>query len=285
MPKVSIIILTYNSSDYIGQLLISVKNSHKGNNDFEIIAVDNNSTDDTLIKLKSFENEITIKKNEKNLGFAGGINEGTKIAKGEYLVFVNPDTELRKGNVFDLVSVFDKFEKAGIVGGKLVDKKGNPEKSAGRFFGLFEILLMTLGLDEAFGVRTCPKEIKKVDFVSGGFMMVKKQVFEKLNGFDESFFMYVEDVDFCKRAKNAGFETYFTPGTELVHVSQGSSDRSFAIENIYKGLFYYTKKHGNIFSYYLVKLLLRLKAIVLVIIGTIFNNSYLVDTYGKVLKI
>ena len=285
MPKVSVIILTYNSSAYISELIKSTKEFNPDGSSFEIIVVDNSSTDDTLVKLKPFENEITIKKNEKNLGFAGGINEGAKIAKGDYLLFINPDTKFDKGKIEDLVSVFEKFGKVGIVGGKLIDKNGRAEKSTGRFFGLFEIFLMSLGLDEAFGLRSSPKEIKKVDFVSGGFMMVKKQVFEKLNGFDENFFMYVEDVDFCKRAKNAGYQTYFTPETELVHVSHGSSDRSFAIENIYKGLFYYTKKHGNIFSYYLVKLLLRLKAIVLVIIGTIFNNSYLVDTYGKVLKI
>ena len=247
--------------------------------------VDNFSTDDTLDKLEPFKNEITIKKNEKNLGFAGGINKGSKDAKGEYLLFINPDTQFKKGNIWDMVSVFQNSDKAGIVGGKLIDKNGKEELSAGRFFGLIEILLMALGLDESFGMRFSPNKIKKVDFVSGGFMMVKKEVFGKLNGFDENFFMYVEDVDLCKRAGKNGYQTYFTPEVELIHISHGSSNRSFAIENIYKGLIYYSKKHSNLFSYNLVKLILKLKAILLVILGKIFNNSYLVDTYIKALKV
>lgn len=298
MPKVSIIILTYNSSDYIGQLLISIKNSHKDNNDFEIIAVDNSSTDDTVSQIANLKSSTFAKasadkqitnlkliENKDNLGFAAGINRGSKEANGECLLFLNPDSVFEKGNINDLVSVFEKFEKVGIVGGKLIDKNGKAEKSAGRFFGLFEFFLMTLGLDELFGIRFSPNQTTRVDFVSGGFMMIRKDLFEKLNGFDENFFMYVEDADFCKRAAKVGYQTYFTPEAELIHVSHGSSNRSFAIENIYKGLIYYSKKHGNLVSAGLVKLMLRLKARLLVFIGAILNNSYLVDTYGKVLKI
>lgn len=285
MPKVSIIILTYNSSDYIGQLLTSIKNNHKSNDDFEVITVDNSSTDDTLVKLKPFENEITIKKNEKNLGFAGGINTGAKIAKGEYLLFINPDSVFEKGNINDLVSVFDKFEKVGIVGGKLIEKNGKAEKSAGRFFGLFEILLMSLGLDELFGIRFSPNQITRVDFVSGGFMMVKKEVFKKLNGFDENFFMYMEDMDFCVRAKKMGFLTYFTPDAVIEHASHGSSSRSFAVENIYKGILYYSRKNNSIFAYFLIKIMLLSKALFLVLTGRILNNKYLEETYSKALRV
>lgn len=291
MPKVSIIILTYNSSSYISDLIKSIKALNPNTSDYEIIVVDNSSVDDTVSQVSRttprFGGQASIKliENEKNLGFAAGINRGSKEANGEYLLFMNPDTVFEKGNINDLFSVFDMFENAGIVGGKLIDKNGKEEKSAGRFFGLFEIFLMALGLDETFGVRTCPKEIKKVAFVSGGFMMVKKELFKKLNGFDENFFMYVEDVDFCKRTKNKGYQTYFTPDVCLMHFSHGSSSRSFAIENIYKGLLYYTKKHGNILSYSLVKLVLKLKAALLVIIGTIINNSSLADAYSKALKV
>ncbi len=285
MPKVSIIILTYNSSSYIADLLKSIKESQENLSDYEVIVVDNSSTDDTLDKLEPFKNEITVNRNEKNLGFAAGINEGSKTAKAEYILFINPDTKFDKGNIDDLVSVFEKFGNAGVVGGKLFDRNGKAEKSAGQFFGLIQIILMSLGLDELLGIRTSPDVIKKVDFVSGGFMIVKKEVFEKLNGFDENFFMYVEDVDFCKRAKKMGYLTYFTPEVSLLHLSHGSSSRSFAIENIYKGLLCYSKKHGNVLSYNLIRLVLKLKAALLVIIGTIFNNSYLVDTYLKALRV
>src|SRR3989344_5631858 len=181
MPKVSIIILTYNSSSHISDLIKSLKAKNTNASDYEIIITDNASSDDTLKKIEPFKNEIIIKKNESNFGFAKGINEGSKHAKGEYLLFINHDTKFEKGNIDELVSVFTKFENVGIVGGKLVDKKGKVEKSAGKIFGLAEIILISLGLDEAFGVRISPDEVKKVGFVSGGLMMVKKEVFEKLN--------------------------------------------------------------------------------------------------------
>src|SRR3989344_5206690 len=200
MPKVSIIILTYNSSSHISDLIKSLKAKNTNASDYEIIITDNASSDDTLKKIEPFKNEIIIKKNESNFGFAKGINEGSRHAKGEYLLFINPDTRFEKGNIDDLVSVFDKFEDAGVVGGKLFNKEGYAEKSAGQFFGLIQIILMSLGVDELFRARSSPNFIKQVDFVSGGFMMVKRKVFEKLKGFDENFFMYVEDADFCKRA-------------------------------------------------------------------------------------
>ncbi len=294
MPKVSIIILTYNSSLYILELIESLKKLNSNFTELEIIVVDNASTDDTLLKISNFPpirragkypiSNFKLIKNEKNFGFAAGINSGSKAAKGEYLLFINPDTKFEKGNISDLLSVFEKFENVGIVGGKLIDKEGKAEKSAGKIFGLAEIILISLGLDEQFGVRTSPEKTKKVGFVSGGFMMIKREVFEKLKGFDENFFMYVEDVDFCKRAKKIGFDTYFTPEVCLTHFSHGSSSKSFAIEQIYKSIFYYTKKHGNILTFLFVWLLLKLKALLLVIIGAIFNNS-LMQTYSKALRV
>lgn len=288
MPKVSIIILTYNSSPYVLNLIKSIGLLSPNQKDTEIIIADNLSTDDTVSKVSNLKSQISnfkLIENEKNLGFGAGINRASKEARGEYLLFINPDTEFEKGNINDLTSVFDKFEKVGIVGGKLIDKNGCAEKSCGRFFGLFEILLTALGLDEVFGVRTSPKEIKRVDFVSGGFMMIKKDLFDKLNCFDENFFMYMEDVDLCFRAKKMEFLTYFTPHAVMEHASHGSSNRSFAIRNIYKGILYYGKKNNSFVSYLLIKLILLLKAAFLVLIGRMVNNKYLAETYSKVLKI
>lgn len=288
MPKVSIIILTYNSSSHILNLIKSIRLLSTDQNNTEIIIADNLSTDDTASKISSIKHQIpNIKliENGQNLGFAAGINKAVIHAKGEFLLFINPDTRLEKGNLNDLTSVFDKFDKVGIVGGKLIDKNGKEEKSTGRFFGLFEIILMSFGLDEILGLRSSPKEIKKVDFVSGGFMIVKKDLFDKLSGFDEKFFMYLEDVDLCFRAKKKGFLTYFTPNIIFTHESHGSSSRAFAIKNIYKGILYYSRKNNSLASYILIKLILFLKAAFLVLIGRMLNNKYLAETYLKAIRI
>lgn len=284
--QTSIIILTYNSEKYIEPLISSIFQHNKGQS-FEIIVVDNNSKDETIKKVRSSEfarrEELRIIETGENLGFAKGINVGAAKAEGEFLLFVNPDTFWIDGTIKELVNVFDRSDKIGIVGGKLINSVV-PEKSAGKFFGFWASLLLALGLDEAFGIRFSPNKTIKTDFVSGGFMMVKKKVFDTLGGFDENYFIYVEDMDICFRAKKLGFSTYFTPNASLMHDSHGSSSRGFAIKNIYKGILYFQKNHKSIISFHLVKLVLYLKATALVMVGKIINNKYLTETYQSALK-
>jgi len=285
MPKVSIIILTYNSESYILKLLESIEKFHKELRNIEIIVVDNNSLDDTLGKLKKSSVKHQLREIPRNIGFAAGINAGVKNATGEYLLFINPDTVFENGDVWDMTKVLEKEEKTGIVGGKLINTNGDAEKSTGNFYNLINTLFLAFGLEELMEARKSPKSLTKVDFVSGGFMMIKSMLFKELKGFDDNFFMYVEDVDLCKRAKDKGFDTFFIPNVALIHLSHGSSNREFAIENIYKSLFYYHEKHSSKITFLIIKLILRLKARVLVIIGRIINNKYLADAYRGALNI
>ncbi len=280
---VSIIILTYNSGEYIERLIDSIYEFNKDQK-FEIIVADNASSDDTLQMVKKFGEKVRFFENGGNYGFAKGINLGAKHAKGEYLLLVNPDTEWSSGSINDLVSVFEKGEKIGIVGGKLVDKNKHAEKSAGKFLGFWASVLTAFGLDEAFGIRFSPDRYRQVDFVSGGFMMVRKQIFDSLSGFDENLFMYVEDMEFCFRAKQKGHLTYFASDVIIKHESHGSANRGFAIKNIYKGIFYFQQKHANALSCIMIKLLFGVKAVTLVIVGKILNNKYLAETYSEALK-
>lgn len=287
MSTLSFVILTYNSSKYIQNLLDSIFVKYEDSlksGEFEVVIVDNASSDKTVEIVEKFGKKVTLFKNSENVGFAAGINIGAGIAKSQYLLFINPDAEVVSGDVLDLLSVFKTYEKAGVVGGKMLDWQGESELSAGKFYTTFNTILLALGLENTFGVRFSPKKIQQVDFVSGGFMMVRKNIFEKLKGLDEKFFMYIEDMEFCYRVKKAGFEAYFSPTMTIRHVGQGSSDRSFAIMNIYKGLMYFHKKHMGYASFMGVSFLLRLKAITLVILGKLMNNKYLADTYLKALK-
>ena len=281
MAKLSIIILTFNSSRFISDLLKSLQQFQK---DSEIIVVDNASSDNTVASAKKFD-WVRVVETGQNLGFAKGINFGAKKATGEYLLFINPDTEFKSGSLSDLKSIFENNEKIGIVGGKLVDKDGQVEKSAGKFFNLLNTFFIILGLDEAFGSRFSPNKFSRVDFVSGGFMIVRSDLFKKLNGFDENFFMYLEDMELCFRAKKIGFETYFAPSVVVTHAGQGSSSRGFAVINIYKGILYFYKKHKTRLEYEIVRIGLGTKAIAVYFLGRITNNSYYTQTYGKALEI
>ncbi len=285
MPDISVIILTYNSENYIGKLLksLSVKyGSEIDSGKIEVIVADNNSGDSTLSKAKEMKN-VTVINNGDNFGFAKGINLASKKAKGKFFLFINPDSEFIAGDIFLLMQKFDD-NRVAVVGGEILASNGERELSTGSFYNSFNTFLLSLGLEEKLGVRLSPRKDREVDFVSGGFMMVRRDVWEKLHGFDENFFMYVEDMEFCYRVKKQKLKARFSNAATIRHVGHGSGSRGFAIENIYKGLLYFHKKHKGTLSYSLVKTMLLTKAFLLVLVGKLSNNEYLDKTYSRAIK-
>jgi GT2 family glycosyltransferase len=292
MTTLSVIILTYNSEKHITKCLESVLEVTRVKLDAdeaEILIYDNNSSDKTVDTVKAFirtfnTKNIRITKSSENLGFAKGINTAASIARGEYMLFLNPDSELTNDKITDMIRQFDTDSKIAVIGGKITDFDNKEENSAGKFYSLVNLFIMVLGLEEQLGIRFSPKKITDVDFVSGGFMMVRKDYFEKLNGFDEQLFMYVEDMEFCFRIKKAGLRILFYPNAIIRHIGQASSSRSFAIVQIYQGLLYFYKKHTNQFEYFIAKLLLITKARIAIMVGSILNKKDMVATYSKALQ-
>ena len=113
--------------------------------------------------------------------------------------------------------------------------------------------------------------------------MIRKDVFEQLKGFDEKIFMYTEDMELCYRARLAGKNIYFYPDVLVLHKEHGSTNKTFAIVNIYKNLLYFYKKHRSPFEFQTLKFLMETKAVVFIVLGKLTGNSYLVDTYKKAL--
>ena len=287
MTLLSVIVLSYNTKDLTKRCLLSVVDNYqedidKGN--IELILADNGSGDETVeeIRRSKFLEKIKIAENGKNYGFGKGNNLASKKAEGKYVLFLNSDTVSKDKGFLKMILFLKKNTKTGILGGKLENRDGSKQLSAGKFYTPLNLFFSLLGF-ESF-VRSAPDKISRVDWVSGACMMIRRDLFEKLKGFDENFFMYVEDMELCYRAEKEGFLTYFYPDIKLEHRETGSSNRQFAIKNIYKGLLYFYKKHGNFLSYSVIKSMLYLKAFLLVIIGRIINNKYLTDTYSKALK-
>ena len=285
MPTVSILILTYNSSRFVDSLLSSVEkklgiNIEDGS--IEIVVVDNNSTDDTVdvIRKHSLHKKIRLFENDKNLGYAAGINFASKKAKGEFLVIINPDSILEESDFTKAIEYFDD-NKIGICGFRINDYNDQPESNAGKFYNILTFALFSIGLENAFEIRYSPSNSGKVDYVSGGFMMIRRDLFEKLSGFDEKYFMYVEDMDICFRARKSGYKILFSPVVILKHKGQGSSNRTFAIVNIYKGLSIFYKLHGAFLQYIYVRLLLMVKAYLIIVMGMIMNKPRLSATYKE----
>lgn len=290
MPKLSIIILSYNTEDLTICCINSIVDLYKkefNENKFEIILVDNASSDETVKKVKEhWQNfkQLHILENKQNFGFSKGNNLGVKKAKGDILLFLNSDTEIKDLGLLKMTEYLNKHQEVGVLGGKLINIDGTVQRSAGNFFNLWNVFLMLIGMERFGLLRFAKKQESYVDWVSGACMMVKKTLFEKIKGFDEYFFMYVEDLELCFRIKKDGYRTSFYPEIKILHKELGSSNRSFAIINIYKGLLYFYKKHKSKLEFNIVKTILTIKAFVLIFFGRIFKNSYLVSTYEKALK-
>lgn len=183
-----------------------------------------------------------------------------------------------------MVNCLNDNQEIGILGGLLSDPDGSPQSSVGKFYNLFHVLLLLIGLQKFGLIDKNPSKIESVDWVKGGFMMIKAVVFKELGGFDERIFMYTEDMELCYRAKKLGFKTYFYPLASLIHREHGSSSRSFAIINIYKGILYFFKKHKSQTEYQVVRVLLFLKAWIVIVAGILSKNSTLVTAYKQAIK-
>lgn len=279
---VSLIILSYNTKELLKSCLSSVYDKLH-DIDFEIIVVDNASSDDSAHMIKKNFPKVKLIESKVNLGFAKGINKGSRYAKEEYLLFLNSDTTVLDNSIKEMIKFIEANSSIGVVGGRLINKDHRVESSFGDNLSIIGICQMLFG---GRGLRSSRKvnSPSPVDWVSGGFMLVRKTLFEKLGGFDENFFMYIEDMEFCFRIKKLGFSVYYYPQTNVVHLGQGSSNRSFAILQIYKGLPYFFKKHKGILQYLLVITLLRIKAILAILVGMMTNNLYLVRTYRQAMK-
>lgn len=277
---VSLIILSYNTSSYLTECLSSV---YKNTQDtpFEVVVVDNNSTDNSVHMIKTKFPKVRLIESEENLGFAKGVNLGVKSALGEWVLLLNSDTRVHKDSIEKMLDFVKENPDATVVGGKLKNRDGSTSSSYSSFYSPFRIFLFL------FWPKKKERHVKEpmaVDWVSGGFMLIKKDVFEKVHGFDPHFFMYIEDMELCYRLHKNGYKIYYNPKAVVEHVGQGSSNRTFAIIQIYKGLLYFYKKHRS-FEYPLVKAMLFVKALVSLMIGILKNDTYLKTTYTEVLRI
>lgn len=276
MPKLSIIVVTYNSEKLISPCLESISKT-TSNLDLEIIIIDNNSIDksgdavkDYIIKNPSFGSKIRLFKNKKNIGFARAVNQGIRLSNGKFILLLNPDMRVLNKTITSSLEFLEKNRKAGILGGQfLYPETFKIQSSFGNFPSLDTELCYAFGLHKIFSCgRFIVKNIfsssrfkktYKVDWVSGGFMMIRKNVLEKIGLLDENFFMYLEDIDFCYRAKQAGFGAYYFPIAQVIHHHMASSKRDLSKPIIYeaRSLLYYFKKYKKSVS--VLKFLIRLR--------------------------
>ena len=266
--KVSIIIVSYNTKRLTLNCIDSIYKYTK-NLKFEIIVVDNNSTDGSREKLsRKYSDKKTFKfvKSSENVGFGAANNLGVKKAKGQYLLFFNSDTELKDNFLNEIIDWMDKNPETGISSCALKNSDGSMQITGGYFPNLFRVAIwMTIQdlpmmdtLIKPFHPRTAYISNRELDWVTGAFFLVRKKVFDSLKGFDQDYFMYTEEVDFCYRAKRLGWKVSLLPQWSIIHHGRGSSNLEFSILSEITGLKIFFKKHYPKWQYLPLRILLKI---------------------------
>jgi GT2 family glycosyltransferase len=251
----SVIIVNYNVKYFLEQCLYSVQKA--GNDlDIEIIVVDNQSTDGSIEHLRPKFPGVKFISNSSNLGFARACNIGIQCASGELTLFLNPDTIVAEDCFQQCVSFFESHSDCGVLGVKMVDGSGqflkeskrsfpSPLTSLYKLFGL-SVLFPRSKIFSRYHLGHLDKNSDhEVDVLAGAFMMIRKKVLDAVGSFDESFFMYGEDVDLSYRVQKAGYKNYYFSGTTIIHF-KGESTRRGSLNYVrmfYNAMSIFVRKH------------------------------------------
>ena len=231
---VSIIIVNYNTYDLTSNAIKSVFHS-KTTFKFEVILIDNNSSDYSIERLKDeFKNNVKFIENTANLGFAKANNQGIRLAKGRYILLLNSDTTVEPDTLETMVHFMDNHPNVGAAGCKVLLPDGSLDKACRRGFptplttfyyvsGLSKLFPKSRHFNSYHMEYLDEDEEYPVDCLVGAFLMVRREVIEQVGLLDERFFMYFEDTDWCYRIQQAGWINYYYPRTQITHYKRGSS--------------------------------------------------------------
>ena len=267
MLDLSIIIVNYNVKEFLQNLIHSIKKAGT-NLSYEIIIVDNASDDGSVELLKDKFPEVKLIANQQNLGFSRANNLGLSIAKGKYLLLLNPDTLVGEDTFEKMISFFESNPEAGLAGCKILNPDGTLQLACRRLFpGPWTSFCKVTGLSSLFPNSKLfarynltyldENQTYEVDAISGSFMMIKREVYENVGGLDEEFFMYGEDLDWCYRIQKSGYKVFYVHNSQIIHYKGESTKRSSLDETkiFYEAMHLFVKKHLS--SSMLVEFILR----------------------------
>lgn len=238
--ELSVIIVNYNGVKYLKQCLDSLFEKLQGIA-FEIIIIDNNSADNSCDYILKNYPQVVLIPSKENLGFAKGNNQAVKQAKGKYLLLINNDT-IVLDSIFPVLECLKKDESIGVIGINMLNPNKEYLPAAGNFpnsLNMFQLKKL-LDLGKEFKIGQFSKNGYEVDWLGGSFLLLSKKVYQKINGFDEDYFMYVEDVDFCKKIADLKLKRIFMPTVSYVHFVGFNNTRK---PLLIKGYELYISKH------------------------------------------
>lgn len=268
MPDLSIVIVSWNARDYLVNCLRSIAESEPAVS-YEVIVVDNESSDGSPEAVEAEFPDVKLIRAGKNLGFAGGNNVGIRASEGRHVFLINSDVVLVGACLDKLVKYLDDNPRVGLAGPRVLNSDRTLQLSCRRLPTKWNSFCRMLALDSAFpdskffhGWKMGPAEhegCKPVEVLSGCFWAARRTAINAVGLLDEGYFMYAEDIDWCKRFKEGGWEIRYYPEAEAVHFGGASSANQpvrFFVEMQRADLRYWRKHHGRIGAAYYAGIIL-----------------------------
>lgn len=285
--SISVIIVSWNAKNYLLQCLESLSN-RPSKYLKEVIVVDNASSDGSVDEVKVKFPDVRLIRNAANLGFSRGNNIGVRASTGDYVCLINSDIKLL-GNCLEILRTYaETHPEIGMIGPRILDGDGQVQSSCRGFPRLWNMLCRALALDallphwgifNGYLLRHWGQDgAREVDILSGCFWFIRRQALQKVGLLDEGFFMYGEDMDWCKRFWTNGWKLKFVPSAEAVHYGGKSSINApirFYIEKQRADLQYWRKHHGKagMLAYFLISLIHHLVRVVGYSLVSVVRNS------------
>jgi len=257
MITLSIIIVSWNVRDLLQRAIASAYASWGERPGLEIIVVDNASHDDSIAMLRADFPDVQVIANAENRGFTGGNNQGLAAATGDFLLLLNPDTEVIADALPRMVEYLQAHPGVGMVGPQLLNPDGSVQSSRRRFPTLPVLFLESTWLEKLaprkllrhYYAQEQPDDlVQDVDWITGAAMLTRRETFAQVGGMDEGFFMYSEELDWCRRIREAGWRVIYFPEARIIHHEGKSSEQVVPARHIYfqSSKVRYTRKyHGN----------------------------------------
>jgi len=255
MPDLSVIIVNWNVRDLLRRCLHSILASLPACQ-LEIIVVDNGSTDGSPEMVRTEFPQVHLMANPDNRGFTAANNQGLAVARGRYVLLLNPDTEVVGDALETLVAFADAHPDVGVVGPQLLNPDGTVQSSRRRFPTLATALLESTWLQPYAPRRLLARyyvldrpddEVQDVDWVTGAALMARREAVEQVGPLDEGFFMYSEELDWCRRFRAAGWRVVYLPTARIIHHEGKSSEQVLPARHIHfqtSKIRYFRKYHG-----------------------------------------
>lgn len=260
MTDLSIIIVSWNVADLLAACLDSILNNTPDGLAVEIIVVDSASSDDTVARVQEHYPQIKLLPQAENLGFTRCNNIGLAASTGRYVMLLNPDTEILDNALALMVHYLDENSDVGLIGPRTLNADGSTQSTRRRFPSLPVLFLESTWLQpfapksllNAYYMTDAPDDATfDIDWAQGSALMARRAVYEQIGGLDEGYIMYSEEVDWCKRARDAGWRVVYLGAARIIHHGGQSSQQVAARSHIHfqqSKLRYTRKYHGRLMA-------------------------------------